>query len=247
MQDTDNIIRSKILSSFLNLSHGISTKLGGNSPFYNNMSFKVGDEEQAVKNNRNKFFGSLGIDQSMLAIPQQVHSDKISVIDKPGLYKDTDGLITVTPDIYLIISTADCYSVLIYDKVNRVIGNIHSGWRGTQKKIVTKAIERMIKEFGSKTENLSVYVGPGIGTDNFEVGKEVVEMFEKKFTERRNGKYLVDLKSHIIDQLNTLGIDNYQIEAYPHCTFIMKDYLHSYRRDRDKSGRMFSVIGMRAK
>ncbi len=171
------------------------------------MSFKVGDEEQTVKNNRNKFFSSLGIDQNMLAIPQQIHSDKILVIDKPGYYKDTDGLITVTPDIYLIISTADCYSVLIYDKVNRAIGNIHSGWRGTQKKIVTKAVELMIKEVGSKTENLSVFIGPGISRNNFEVGSEVAEMFEKKFTETRNGKYFVDLKSHIIDQLNTLGIN----------------------------------------
>ena len=151
MPETDDIIRSEILSAFPELAHGISTKLGGNPPFYNNMSFKVGDEEQNIKNNRNKFFGSLGIDQSMLAIPQQIHSDKVLVIDKPGYYKDTDGLITVTPDIYLIISTADCYSVLIYNKVNRAIGNIHSGWRGTQKKIVTKAIELMINKLGSKT------------------------------------------------------------------------------------------------
>jgi YfiH family protein len=245
MRKTDIIISSKILSSFSELSHGISTKQGGNSPFYNNMSLKVGDEEQTVKNNRNKFFSSLRIDQNMLAIPQQIHSDKILVIDKPGYYKDTDGLITVTTDIYLIISTADCYSVLIYDKVNKAIGNIHSGWRGTQKKIVTKAVELMKKEFSSKTEKLSVYIGPGISRDNFEVGKEVAEMFEKKFTEIRNGKYFVDLKLHIIDQLNTLGINHHQIEAYPHCTFLMKDYLHSYRRDRDKSGRMFSVIGIR--
>lgn len=247
MQENDSIIRSKLLSVFPELSHGISTKQGGNSPFYNNMSFKVGDEEQAVKNNRNKFFGSLGIDQKMLAIPQQVHSDNIWVINKPGFYKNTDGLITVTPDIYLIISTADCHSVLIYDNVNRAIGNIHSGWRGTQKKIVAKAVELMINELGSKPENLSVFIGPGISRNNFEVGSEVAEMFDSKFIETRNRKYFVDLKSHIIDQLNTLGIANNQIEAYPYCTFMMRDYLHSFRRDRGKSGRMFSVIGMRDK
>ena len=136
----DVIIRSEILSRFTKITHGISTKLGGNPspPYYNNMSFKVGDDEENVRSNRNKFFGVLGIDQKLLAIPQQVHSDEIMIIDKPGYYEGSDGLITSCKNVYLIISTADCYSVMIYDSANEVIANIHSGWRGTQKGIVTK-------------------------------------------------------------------------------------------------------------
>jgi YfiH family protein len=245
---SDNyIITSSILSGIPELVHGISTKPGGsgNSFFCNNMSFKVGDDEANVIQSRGKFFGSLGIEEKMLAIPQQVHSDNVFLADKPGYYKDADGLITQTPDVYLIISTADCYSVLICDKLNNAIGNIHSGWRGTQKKIVTKAIETMKSKFNSRPENLAVFIGPGISRDNFEVGCEVAEMFEEKYSVKRNGKYYIDLKQHIFDQLIALGINNSQIEAYPNCTFNGKEYLHSYRRDREKSGRMFSVIGMR--
>ena len=243
----NNIITSAILSVFPELVHGISTKAGGNKqpPFYNNMSFRVGDNEADVKANREEFFGSLDIDPNLLAIPQQVHSDKVKIIDKPGFYPECDGLITQAPDVYLIISTADCYSVSMYDKTNKVIGNIHSGWRGMQKKIVTKAVKIMINDFGSKIEDLLIFIGPGINKENFKVGEDVACLFEKRFTESKNGKYFIDLKAHIIDQLNVLGIKKPQIESYPNCTFEGEDYLHSYRRDGDKSGRMFSVIGLR--
>jgi purine-nucleoside/S-methyl-5'-thioadenosine phosphorylase / adenosine deaminase len=241
------IIVSKIFAAYPEISHGVSTKLGENvsPPFYNNMSFKVGDNEFNVKQNRDKFFGSLGIDQKSLAIPQQVHSENIQIIIKQGYYPDTDGLITQESGIFLIISTADCYSVLIYDSLKKVIANIHSGWRGTQKKIVTKAVEKMKSGFGCKIENLTVFIGPGISKNHFEVGEDVANMFDDMFINRKNGKYYVDLKADIISQLKKLGIKDSQMEIYPGCTFDEKDYLHSYRRDRDKSGRMFSVIGMR--
>ena len=243
----DVIIRSEILSRFTKITHGISTKLGGNPspPYYNNMSFKVGDDEENVRSNRSKFFGVLGIDQKLLAIPQQVHSDEIMIIDKPGYYEGSDGLITSCKNVYLIISTADCYSVMIYDSANEVIANIHSGWRGTQKGIVTKAVDMMKRGFGTRNNDLYVFVGPGISTANFEVGEDVAKLFKDKYTQRRNGKYFVDLKADISDRLNAFGIGGSHLEIYPHCSYDMKDYLHSYRRDRNVSGRMYSVIGMK--
>lgn len=247
MPENNTIIRSKILTQFPEITHGISTKLGGNPspPFYNNMSFKVGDDGGNVRSNRDKFFGALGIDQKQLAIPQQVHSDEIEIIDKPGYYIGSDGLITSAKNVFLIISTADCYSVMMYDSANKVIANIHSGWRGTQKKIVTKAVNLMEKEFGTKSNNLNVFVGPGISQENFEVGEDVAELFEEKYVLKKNEKYFVDLKADISDQLFSVGILDPHLEIYPRCSYNMKDYLHSYRRDRKKSGRMYSVIGMK--
>jgi YfiH family protein len=248
MPEYNAIIRSEILLRFPEITHGISTKIGGNPepPYYNNMSFKVGDDEENVRSNRDKFFGALGIDQKLLAIPQQVHSDEIQIIGKPGYYTGCDGLITSSKNVYLIISTADCYGVLMYDAANKVIANIHSGWRGTQKKIITKAINLMKKKFGTRSEDMHVFVGPGISKENFEVGGEVAKLFEEKYVLRKNGKYFVDLKSNISDQLNAQSIVNSHLEIYPRCSYNMKDYLHSYRRDRGSSGRMYSVIGMRS-
>jgi YfiH family protein len=247
MPDYDTIIYSAILSKFSEITHGISTKLGGNQspPFYNNMSFKVGDYEENVKRNRIKFFRELDISQRLLAIPQQIHSDEISIIDKPGYYSGYDGLITSSKNVYLIISTADCFSVMMYDTANKVTANIHSGWRGTQKKIVAKAVNMMKNEFGTKSEDLCVFVGPGISRENFEVGGEVAGLFEKKYVIYKDSKYFVDLKTDIADQLSSAEILNSHIDIYPNCSFDMKNYLHSYRRDREKSGRMYSIIGMK--
>ncbi|RPI17140.1 MAG: peptidoglycan editing factor PgeF [Ignavibacteriae bacterium] len=247
MEEKETIIRSKLLSSFPEIVHAMSTMLGGceNPPFFNNLSYRVGDDEGTVKQNRDKFFNSLGIENSRLAIPQQVHSANVRIVDVPGYYKDFDALITSKKDVYLIISTADCYPVLVYDKVNKIVSAIHSGWRGTQKKILTNAIAIMTNELGSRAENLVVFIGPGISKDKFEVGKEVAEMFEDKYVYPSLGKYYIDLKSNILDQLASLGVSISNIEFSGLCTYCEEDYLHSYRRDRESSGRMFSVIGMK--
>jgi YfiH family protein len=243
------IIKSELISRYPDLAHGISTKLGGYEypPFYNNMSYKVGDSKDIVEANRFKFFSSLGIDQSFLAVPQQVHSDNVMIIDKPGYYENTDALITAKKNLFLIISTADCYSILIYDNEREAASAVHSGWRGTQKKILTKTINIMLSDIGCMKENLNIFIGPGICKEHFEVGKDVAGLFESRFIENSGGTYFVDLKAHILDQLREIGIAPGQIEAPPFCTYEQKEYLHSYRRERNRSGRMFSVIGMRQK
>jgi YfiH family protein len=243
----DIIIKSKLLSGFPEIVQGMSTKLGGceDSPYFNNLSFWVGDTEHNVKKNRELFFGSFGIEQKDLAIPQQVHSADIKIVNEPGYYRTFDGLITDKKNIFLIVSTADCFPVMIYDKTNGVIAGIHSGWRGTQKAIVPNGIDMMINEFNSKPEDMIVYVGAGISRDKFEVGEDVANLFEEKYRAGTNGKFFVDIKQVIAGQIKNKGIPDENIEISELCSYCSSDYLHSYRRDGDKSGRMFSVIGMR--
>jgi len=242
------ILISETLVSSPGLIHGISTMIGGNEqpPFYNNMSYKVGDDKERVQSNRNNFFSPLGIDQSRLAIPQQVHSDNVKIISEPGYYENTDALITSEKNLFLIISTADCYSIFIYDRVRNIIAAVHSGWRGSQKKILSKTVNILSKEMGCSIEDLNFFIGPGICAGHFEVGKDVSEMFDNKFVMHNKGKYFVDLKEHILDQLHESGITPEQTEVSPLCTYEEKGYLHSYRRNRINSGRMFSVIGMKS-
>ena len=241
------VIKSKLLSAFPEIVFGMSTKLGGydNPPYYNNLSYYVGDFRDIVQSNRDEFFDKLGIKSQRLAIPQQIQGDNIEVIDEPGTYSDVDALITEENDIYLVVSTADCLPVAVYDKSKKVIANIHSGWRGTEKKIVTKAVKKMMTKFGSKPENMVVFIGPGINRHNFEVGPEVAELFDKKYIEESDGKFYVDLLANVKNQLKELGINDDNIECCDLCTYDEEEYLHSHRRDKTKSGRMFSVIGMK--
>lgn len=243
----DIVLKSKLLSGFPGVVQSMSTMLGGceEAPFYNNLSFWVGDNEERVQKNRRRFFESFGIDQKKLAIPQQVHSADVKIIDEPGYYRNYDGLITNKKNVFLIVSTADCFPVMIYDKSKQVIAGIHSGWKGTQKKIVRNGIDMMISGFNSNPQDLIVYIGPGISRDKFEVGVDVSNLFDSRYRTEANGKYFIDLKQSILDQLNAKGIPEKNIEASELCSYCSSGYLHSYRRDRDKSGRMFSVIGMR--
>lgn len=243
----EKIIKSKLFAGFPNLVHGMSTKFGAvnEPPFFNNLSSRVGDKAENVTANKKEFYSSLGIEESLLAIPHQVHSDNIQIVDKPGFYADTDGLITSRKDLFLVISTADCVPVMIYDRRNSVIAAIHSGWRGTQKNITGKVIEMLIRNFKSEPEDLVIFIGPGISSEHFEVGKDVSEMFEQKYVIQRGEKYYVNILENILDQIKNFEVKQEQIEFSEKCTFAEKDYLHSYRRDRDKSGRMFSVIGIR--
>ena len=248
MFDKRIIIHSAILNQFPEITHGISTKLGGNNnpPFFNNLSYVVGDDENNVKSNREKFFGSLEINIKNLAIPKQIHSSNVRIINKPGLYPETDALITNSKNLFLVISIADCYPVLIYDRKNQVVAAVHSGWRGTQKRILTHAINKMYDKFKSVPADLFVFIGPGISKEHFEVGEEVANQFDEKYCERRNGKYFIDFRANLVDGLNTLKIPTHNIDIHPMCTYKEKDYLHSYRRDKDKSGRMFAVIGIKS-
>ncbi len=242
------IITSPLFSSHNNIIHGISTKAGGKPPYYNNMSKHVGDNVDNVMQNRGHFFGSLGIAESTLVHATQIHSDGITIVGKPGLYLKTDALITSQKGLHLVISVADCMPVMIYDAKNNIIANIHSGWRGAQKNIVKKTIDVMKKEFGCVTKNLLVFTGPAISKRNFEVDKDVADMFNKKYVELKpdtTEKYLVDTGEMVYDNLIASGIPGENIERCLLCTYDETESLHSYRRDRSQSGRMFAVIGMK--
>lgn len=240
-----NIIKSKILSRAEGIIHGISTRIAGEGLFHNNLSKHVGDDIDTVMKNRERFYAALGINGGGFAHANQIHSANSTVITAPGLYKECDALITAQADLYLVISVADCLPVMIYDKHTGTIANIHSGWRGTQKGIVCKAIEKMKNEFASRPEDMIVFVGPGISADNFEVGEKVAEMFEEKYVKQPQQllrKFFVDIKQCVVDQLLTSGVMESNIEVSPYCTYSSND-MHSYRRDKEKSGRMFAVIG----
>jgi purine-nucleoside/S-methyl-5'-thioadenosine phosphorylase / adenosine deaminase len=238
------ILQSKIFQQHNNIIHGISTKAGGGPPFYNNLSKHVGDSEENIKQNRERFFGALGIQQEKLVHANQVHSNNVKIVQDPGLYRETDGFITDKTGLFLVISIADCMPAMIFDKRNNIIANIHAGWRGTQKKIVSHAMEILIDEYKSKPEDISVFLGPCISKKNFEVGEEVAEIFDARFIEKRNNRFYADIAADNTAQLKSFGLKDEQIESSGICTYGEAERMHSYRRDGQRSGRMFAVIGL---
>lgn len=188
----------------------------------------------------------------------QTHSTNVKVITKDNInevFENVDGLITNLKNIYLLTVVADCQGILLFDKKNKVIGNIHSGWRGTLNRIIKNAVNIMINEFNSNVEDIKVYFSPCIHKCCFEVSIDVKEMFEKEFNDleienyitkgNREDKYYIDTLKLNIDYLIKLGIKKENITYSDFCTKCNSDILHSYRKDKDLSGRNGLLISIK--
>jgi len=187
----------------------------------------------------------LGILESHLAIPKQIHSSNICLVDKPGIYENCDALVTDKDGIFLTVSVADCAPVYVYDPVGKVIALVHCGWKGARDKIVEKTINLMGDKFKSDPKNLVAYIGPCASVCCYEVDAEFDRFFDVRFLRfKKNGKYHFDLKGEIYSQLLKSGLDFKNIGISRHCTICESDLLHSYRRDGEKSGRMRALFGL---
>lgn len=188
--------------------------------------------------------------------PRQTHTNNVVVINEDNLdseLQDVDGVITKLKGVALTIATADCQSIILYDKKNEVIGNIHSGWKGTLNKILNNGINLMIKEFSSNVEDIIVCIGPSIMGCCFEVDKDVVDMFTNNFDdieefiklgEVKDGKqkYYIDTIGINKRELINLGILEENIYLSNVCTKCNSDTYYSYRVQGQDSGRNVTLV-----
>ncbi len=186
---------------------------------------------------------------------KQTHGDNIEYCDGirgsdyplGKIFNDTDGLITDMPNIALVIKFADCTPILLFDPVNKVQCCVHSGWRGTVKRISQKAVEKMCVEFHCKKENIHTFLGPDIDVSNYEVGVEVYDAFcefknRDEFFIPYGKKYKLDMTLANLDILLESGINKENIEISQLSTF--NDLrLNSARRQRENY-RLNCIISM---
>ncbi|KAA8677023.1 peptidoglycan editing factor PgeF [Clostridium sp. MT-14] len=176
----------------------------------------------------------------------QVHGCEIVIYNPDDKVKDGDGIITNRSCTAVGVFNADCVPVIIYDREKKVIAAVHSGWKGTLACVVSKAIEKLEKEYSSKPENLQVCVGPHIHSCCYEVGEEFKNKFKDDSFYRNkdhifNGRNL-DLKKCILYQLLEKGVNRQNINYLDICTACNREFkLYSYRKDRG-TGRMFSFV-----
>lgn len=175
-----------------------------------------------------------------LATLHQIHSDIcVAAHGRTGLLGDGDALLENTPGYLVAVKTADCLPILLMDEEHRAVAAVHAGWRGTVQRIVRHAISRMLDEFGTEPTHVHAAIGPGIGKCCYEVGPEVAAEFGE------TGKCHIDLQEANRRQLIEAGVPSLQIYSAGLCTKCGAADFHSYRRDREHSGRMLSAIGVR--
>jgi len=173
------VIRPFIFRQFPEIVCGFSTKIGPNpsAPFYFNLSYSVGDKKEIVNGRRELFFAELGLNENTVSYQKQVHEDNIREVNEHGFCGESDALITISTNLGLAISSADCPAIFIYDPVKKVIAAVHSGWRGTKKQILRKTILKLKNDFKSNASELVIYLGPSISQINYEVGEEDLHVF----------------------------------------------------------------------
>lgn len=214
--------------------------------FPNGLSFAPTEyfDQDIVLKHRKLLAETLHLAPKDFAFLKQTHSDVVHIVNEDYQTKEGDALVTSLKEKILVVKVADCAGVLLYDPVGKVVAAVHSGWRGSSKKIIQKAISSMEIYFESKPEDVLVWVSPLASVEKYEVGEEVARLFPKTTFRDRNGTYYFDNRKEIQNQLLEAGILDRNIEISFECT-ISNINLHSYRRDKEKSGRMACFIGIK--
>ncbi len=211
-----------------------------------NFGINTSDRTSVVEKNRILLADMLDIDHNAFAIAEQVHQDNVKIAWEPGFFKNTDGLITQTPNLVLAIQVADCAAVFVADTQNCTLGVFHAGWRGASAKIVSKGIEKM-DSLAEKKPLYSAYISPCISEKNFEVGYEVAEQFPSNYVNYSSYKRPhLNMKAYLKAELVDSGVKEELIEVSDECT-VDNSQFYSYRRERDMAGRMLACMYMNKK
>ncbi len=138
--------------------------------------------------NRAAWADEIGIDASAIVTGRQVHGNSVQIVNETHAGRGatfiedaipaTDALVTRTVGLPLLVYTADCVPIIVYDASTHTLGVAHAGWRGTVSNVAGALVETMRDAFGSVPNELLVGIGPSIGPCCYEVGGEVIDSWQ---------------------------------------------------------------------
>lgn len=223
-----------------------TTRTGGVSkpPFDTfNLGDHVGDAPAAVVANRARLAAAIGLGADRLVWMNQVHGDRVEVVDGPRetAVDQTDALVTGVAGLALAVVSADCVPVLLADARAGVVAAVHAGRVGAQRGVIARAVEAMLA-IGAHPPDISALLGPAVSGANYEVPSEMADAVEAALPGSRTitaaGTTGLDLRAGISCQLRNLGVTAIDID--PRCTVADPD-LFSYRRD-GRTGRLAALV-----
>lgn len=237
---------------------------GGSAPPWDSMNLgdHVGDAPAQVAANRSHLAASVGAHAVFL---QQVHGNTVRVLSRQtpdGCV--ADACVTDKARVACTIMVADCLPVLLTTACGSVVGAAHAGWRGLAGvgpgagvlEAIDASCRALIQQQGAgDAPQIMAWLGPCIGPDAFEVGKDVKAAFEAAdpaaaecFTAAGPGKFLADLPALARRRLRALGVGavygNDSSSAW--CTVSNPSRFFSHRRDAGPSGNGFFTTGRMA-
>jgi YfiH family protein len=235
-----------------------STRTGGVScaPFDDgqgggglNLGLHCGDEAALVQQNRARLQALLPGRPAWIS---QVHGVAVADAAATGEGKPVitaDASVATLSGVVCTVMTADCLPVLLADMDGKVVGAAHAGWRGLAAGVLSETI-RAMRAAGAG--EITAWLGPAIGPQQFEVGSDVFDAFvgaaqgdaaqvRAAFAPYpgRDGKYLADIYALGRAYLARDGVT--RVSGGTYCTATDAQRFFSYRRDH-VTGRQASLI-----
>ncbi|MBX3730681.1 MAG: polyphenol oxidase family protein [Candidatus Sumerlaeia bacterium] len=189
--------------------------------------------------------------KGLVAFGEQVHGGEIAeaVGNEPGaesgwlLMPGADAVVVPGGGAIAVARTADCVPILVASAESPWVAAVHAGWRGTLARLLEKTIDAAVAS-GLSPGRLSLWVGPHIGEEVFEVSPELAATFGREFAPlgfRPAGRHL-DLGRLNVLQAVARGVPADRIGVSGRCTFRSDGELPSYRRDGRCRGQIYSAI-----
>ncbi len=249
--------------------HGFTSRSGGVSPgacASLNMSFSREPSSANVKENYRRVSEAAGVDPGKMTRVPQLHTAHVLNVtqDMAGMgitapfpegmeQYGYDAMITNVPGIVLCTVHADCVPVLLYDSGAGAIGAVHSGWRGTARKISACAVSAMKHELGAEPARMKAVIGPSICAEHFETDSDVYDAMKESFGSaadegelvyRANGKFHISVSGFVYRTLTEAGLRPENIYTDTRCTYECEDMFYSHRRDKGRTGAMAALIAL---
>ncbi len=208
-----------------------------------NLGDHVADDPAAVAANRKLLTTSLSLPAEPLWL-SQVHG--VDVVSEPATDSPVcaDAAFSRRPGRVCVVLTADCLPVLFCNRAGTQVAAAHAGWRG----LSAGVLEQTLARFADDPADVSVWFGPAIGPQAFEVGDDVRDVFVgampragAAFMANRPGHWLADIYQLAEMRLRQQGVQS--ISGGNLCTYSDKQRFYSYRRD-GVTGRMATLIWM---
>jgi hypothetical protein len=224
-----------------------------------NLGDHVGDDHEAVLENRRRLATALGVRR--LTVPDQQHKDRLAVVDgalagrghdgvaeSVAAFPATDALISNRPGTALTIMVADCAPVVLYDPGHRAIGVAHCGRGGTVLGVLPRTIEAMTARYGTAPSDLLVGIGPAIGAASYEIGDAQATGVTAAFgdagllTPTRPGHCTLDVVSGLRIQLRAAGVKDGNVQDMATDTKTSTDTFFSDRAARPCGRFMIAAV-----
>lgn len=206
-----------------------------------NIDFRFGAKD-VVTLNRRTIFKSIGLKANEAIEGHQIHSDRILPLnsentkmwrgmDVPGV----DGFLSDEPESIVLIKLADCAVVVIYDPEHQVMGVVHAGWKGTVKKIHTKALAEMERFYSTDPKKALIWIGPAARSCCYSFSKAPDQKDDPEwqdFISQKEKRWHLDIPGFIRSTLMKAGVRAGNIKVDARCT-IEDENLFSATRSKE--------------